>query len=47
MSEQDERDLTPQPNPIVTEPATAAACQRDYDQAGDVRERLGWKDGQS
>ncbi|MFC7983828.1 hypothetical protein [Streptomyces sp. NPDC057336] len=37
--------LTPQPNPILAEPATPAACQADYAQAADVRARLGWKDG--
>lgn len=47
MSDQDERDLTPRPNPITNEPATPAACQRDYADADDIRSRLGWKDGQS
>ncbi|MFF7096388.1 hypothetical protein ACFY9A_28935 [Streptomyces rubradiris] len=45
MSEQPtEPDLTPQPSPILAEPATPATCQQDYAQAADIRERLGWKD---
>ncbi|GGW15781.1 hypothetical protein GCM10018980_51590 [Streptomyces capoamus] len=43
--QQPEPDRTPQPNPIIAEPATPTACQRDYADAADVRERLGWKDG--
>lgn len=47
MSEQQpERDLTPQPNEILAEPATVENCQADYADASDVRSRLGWKDGQ-
>ncbi|MEV4335747.1 hypothetical protein [Streptomyces sp. NPDC049590] len=34
----------PQPSQIITEPATPAACQQDYAQAADIRQRLGWKD---
>ncbi|GGR71012.1 MULTISPECIES: hypothetical protein [Streptomyces] len=46
MSEQEpeQPDLTPQPSQILAEPATPAACQQDYAQAADIRERLGWKD---
>lgn len=46
MSEQptEQPDLTPQPSQILAEPATPTACQQDYAAAGDVRERLGWKD---
>ncbi|WP_318202944.1 hypothetical protein [Streptomyces sp. SCL15-4] len=33
----------PQPSRIIAEPATVQACQQDYAQAADVRERLGWK----
>lgn len=41
MSEQqNERDLTPQPNPILTEPATVQACQQDYDAGADVRQTM-------
>ncbi|WP_405634442.1 hypothetical protein OHB53_09620 [Streptomyces sp. NBC_00056] len=32
-------------HPIIDEPATADACQKDYADATDVRERLGWTDG--
>jgi hypothetical protein len=32
--------LTPQPNRIIAEPATVAACQRDYAQASEVRQTL-------
>lgn len=40
MSEQNERDLTPQPNAILAEPATVEACQQDYDAAADVRQTM-------
>jgi hypothetical protein len=32
--------LAPQPNRILAEPATVAACNRDYAQAADVRQTL-------
>lgn len=40
MSEQqpEQRDLTPQPNPILAEPATPALCQQDYADGADVRD---------
>ncbi|MGW5616248.1 hypothetical protein [Streptomyces sp. NPDC003877] len=44
MSQQ-QRDLTPQPNRILAEPATVAACQRDYEAAGDVRQTMAQQDG--
>ncbi|MFD8805591.1 hypothetical protein [Streptomyces sp. NPDC059597] len=41
MSQQPEpRDRTPRPSSIVSEPATVAACRRDYEQADDVRARF-------
>ena len=41
MSEQqNERDLTPQPNPILNQPATVDACKQDYDAAADVRQTM-------
>lgn len=40
----DQPSLTPQPNRIMSEPATPEACQQDYADAADVRSRLGWKD---
>lgn len=33
-------DYTPRPNPIFSEPATPAACARDYDAAAHVRATL-------
>ncbi|MFE2353451.1 hypothetical protein [Streptomyces parvulus] len=47
MSEQqpEQPDLTPQPNRILAEPATPAACRQDYAAGADIRQRLGWKDG--
>jgi hypothetical protein len=39
MSEpQPEPDLTPQPNPILAEPATVEACAQDYADGADVRD---------
>jgi hypothetical protein len=32
----------PQPNSILRQPATVDACQQDYANAADVRQRLGW-----
>jgi hypothetical protein len=32
--------LAPQPNRILAEPATVAACARDYQAAADVRQTL-------
>jgi hypothetical protein len=32
--------LAPQPNAILAEPATVAACTRDYQAAADVRQTL-------
>ncbi|MFF7130011.1 hypothetical protein [Streptomyces sp. NPDC008240] len=32
--------LAPQANQILAEPATVAACTRDYEQAADVRQTL-------
>ncbi|MFF5421821.1 hypothetical protein [Streptomyces misionensis] len=32
-----EPDRTPRPNPLFAEPATPAACTRDYEQAASVR----------
>lgn len=40
MSEQQQPDLTPRPNQILAEPATPAACARDYEQAADVRQTM-------
>lgn len=42
MSEQPQPSptLTPQPNRIIAEPATVAACQRDYTQGAEVRATL-------
>lgn len=37
----------PQPNQILSQPATVDTCRADYDAAADVRGRLGWTDGQS
>lgn len=31
---------TPQPNRILAQPATVAACQADYANAADIRQRL-------
>ncbi|MFG3276212.1 hypothetical protein [Streptomyces luteogriseus] len=39
MSEQ-QRDLTPRPNPILAEPATVEACRADYAQAAGIRDRM-------
>ena len=39
----EEPDRTPRPSTVVSEPATPAACQGDYDDAADVRRRLGWR----
>ncbi|MEU3282902.1 hypothetical protein [Streptomyces antibioticus] len=33
-------DRTPQPNRILTQPATIAACRRDYQAAADIRARI-------
>lgn len=32
--------IEPRPNPILDEPATVAACTRDYEAAADIRARL-------
>lgn len=41
MSEQQpERDLTPQPNPILAEPATPETCARDFAAGADVRQAM-------
>jgi len=40
-----EADLTPKPSTLLVEPATPAACQQDYADTADVRQRLGWRDG--
>jgi hypothetical protein len=40
MSDQQQPDRTPRTNQILAEPATPAACQRDYQQAADVRQRM-------
>jgi hypothetical protein len=37
---QPEPDRTPRPNQILAEPATVQACQQDYADSADVRERL-------
>jgi hypothetical protein len=34
------RAVAPQPNRILAEPATPAACRADYAQAADVRQTL-------
>ncbi|MFE7954401.1 hypothetical protein [Streptomyces sp. NPDC057413] len=47
MSQEQDRDLTPRTNQILAEPATVDACQRDYEQAADIRQTLGWKDEQN
>lgn len=36
--------LKPQPNQILAEPATPEACQQDYADGADIRDRLGWHD---
>ena len=36
----DQPTLTPQPNRVLAEPATVAACARDYQAAADVRQTL-------
>lgn len=40
MNEQQQPDLTPQPNQILAEPATVHACQQDYAAAADVRQTM-------
>lgn len=35
----------PQPTPIYRQPATVEACQQDYADGADIRQRLGWKTG--
>lgn len=41
MNEQtEERDLTPQPNQILAEPATVDACRADYEAGADVRQTM-------
>ena len=37
-------DYTPQPNRILATPDTAEQCMAEYQDAPDVRARLGWKD---
>lgn len=47
-TEQEQPEPTPaqpQPNPIYREPATVEACQQDYADGADIRQRLGWKSG--
>ncbi|MFI9154516.1 hypothetical protein [Streptomyces sp. NPDC053367] len=44
MSEQTDQDRAPRTNQILAEPATVAACQRDYAQAADVREVMDAQD---
>jgi hypothetical protein len=36
----DQPSLTPQPNPILAEPATVDACKQDYDAAADIRQTM-------
>lgn len=45
--EQPSPSLTPQPNQILTQPATVENCRADYTAAADVRGRLGWKDSRN
>lgn len=40
MSDQQQADRTPRANEILSEPATVAACQRDYQQAAEIRQTL-------
>jgi hypothetical protein len=41
MSQQpEERDLTPQPNRILAEPATVQACRADYEAAANIRQTI-------
>ncbi len=45
MSEQQPKpDLTPQPNPILAQPATVQACRADYEDAADVRAVMAQQD---
>lgn len=32
--------ITPQPNAILSAPATVAACREDYENGADIRDRL-------
>ena len=40
MSAPVERDRTPQPNRILAEPATVAACRADYQVGAPVRQAM-------
>jgi hypothetical protein len=44
MSEQQERDLTPQPNEILAVPATIENCRADYQASADVRQTMAQQD---
>jgi len=46
VSEQPECDLTPQPNQILSEPATVAACQQDYADGADVLQTMAQQEAQ-
>lgn len=39
-TEPEARDLTPQPNQILAEPATVQNCAADYEAGADVRVRM-------
>lgn len=39
--------LAPQPNQILAEPATPAACAADYAAAGDVRQTMAQQDARA
>lgn len=39
--------LTPQPNRILAEPATLAACARDYAAGADVRQTMAQQDAKA
>lgn len=44
MREQQERDLTPQPNQILAVPATIENCRADWDAGADVRQTMAQQD---
>lgn len=39
--------FAPRTNQVLTEPATVAACQADYDDADDIRRRMDRQDGRT
>lgn len=40
---EDEPDYTPKPSQILSTPSTAESCAAEYDDADDIRRRLGWR----